>query len=590
MGKPDAVAIPSLMKLKADWCLCIRRHTGRRSHTIIMFALPAESRAVSDALTFHAHRCRSSAARAPAQSSQKFTRWKPCLMAAPSGRGGRAPEVASLNDHRDIKLNLPERGSNMRHAVAAHDWPLRPARLGAVATFLFGASALMLVPTRAAAVASFARQTGLACEACHIVPPELTPFGRRFKLNGYTLTTRPPLVSDIDDYKKNTVWLVDIPGISLLVQATYNHYDKAPPDSVAPYPAHAQSDNVQFPQQISFMYAGAISDHVGTFLQVSYLQPAGTFGLDNTDIRYSDHTANNDGVWGVTLNDNPSVQDVWNTNPAGYGIPGFSTQTLWSAPVIAGASLRVPIMSELAEVSAGLGGYVWYKDSVYLELTGYKAAKAGSVSTTEDSSNLSIGGGTLVGVAPYWRAGYEYDWGYNSAFIGTTGMYAEFEPYEFSGQTINPGYVNRYTDISGDWQYQYNGEHNTFAFLGHYTHETQANSPDLVPTYFTNSTDHLNEFQVTGEYFRDRHFGTIVSFRRTTGTNDVAFNGGTGSPTNQYEVFELDYLPWFNFRFILQYNVYQVVDNNQNPFFLRAWPHPQAAANNTFVFGLWMDF
>jgi len=34
------------------------------------------------------------------------------------------------------------------------------------------------------AVPSFARQTGMACAACHTVFPELTPFGREFKLNG----------------------------------------------------------------------------------------------------------------------------------------------------------------------------------------------------------------------------------------------------------------------------------------------------------------------------------------------------------------------------------------------------------------------
>jgi hypothetical protein len=89
---------------------------------------------------------------------------------------------------------------------------VRFLRLGGVATFLLGGAALMLVSTPAKAVPPFARQTGLACEACHTVPPELTPFGRRFKLNGYTLTTRPPLVSDTDDHKKNTLWLSDLPG------------------------------------------------------------------------------------------------------------------------------------------------------------------------------------------------------------------------------------------------------------------------------------------------------------------------------------------------------------------------------------------
>src|SRR5258708_1597705 len=34
---------------------------------------------------------------------------------------------------------------------------------------------------------SFARQTGLACSACHTHYPELTAMGRQFKLNGYVL-------------------------------------------------------------------------------------------------------------------------------------------------------------------------------------------------------------------------------------------------------------------------------------------------------------------------------------------------------------------------------------------------------------------
>src|SRR5271167_4282751 len=138
---------------------------------------------------------------------------------------------------------------------------VRLLRLGALAVIVFGGAALTLVSTPSQAVPSFARQTGLACEACHTIPPELTPFGRRFRLNAYTLTTRPPLVSDIDDHKRNTVWLTDIPGISILLQATYDHWDRPPPDSVQPATAKSQSDTLQFPQQMSIMYAGAISDH-----------------------------------------------------------------------------------------------------------------------------------------------------------------------------------------------------------------------------------------------------------------------------------------------------------------------------------------
>ena len=40
---------------------------------------------------------------------------------------------------------------------------------------------------QAQAVPSFARQTGLACNACHTIAPQLNAFGRFFKLHGYVL-------------------------------------------------------------------------------------------------------------------------------------------------------------------------------------------------------------------------------------------------------------------------------------------------------------------------------------------------------------------------------------------------------------------
>jgi hypothetical protein len=43
-------------------------------------------------------------------------------------------------------------------------------------------------------------QTGLPCSACHIGFPQLTPFGRRFKLEGYTAA---PISGDVNG-KPNT--------------------------------------------------------------------------------------------------------------------------------------------------------------------------------------------------------------------------------------------------------------------------------------------------------------------------------------------------------------------------------------------------
>src|SRR5574340_648249 len=64
------------------------------------------------------------------------------------------------------------------------------ARLGILGLFV------MLAAPRAHAVASFARQTNLPCSSCHTTIPELTPLGRLFKLNGYTMTGISQITSD----------------------------------------------------------------------------------------------------------------------------------------------------------------------------------------------------------------------------------------------------------------------------------------------------------------------------------------------------------------------------------------------------------
>jgi hypothetical protein len=46
---------------------------------------------------------------------------------------------------------------------------------------------LLALTSPAEAVPSYARQTGQECIACHVSFPELTPYGRYFKLTGYTI-------------------------------------------------------------------------------------------------------------------------------------------------------------------------------------------------------------------------------------------------------------------------------------------------------------------------------------------------------------------------------------------------------------------
>ena len=82
---------------------------------------------------------------------------------------------------------------------------------------LCGAALLLSVLTAPAALAvpSFARQTGMACEACHTVYPELTHFGRVFKANGYVLANLKQ-VRDVTAKKEQLLELAQTPPLSIM--------------------------------------------------------------------------------------------------------------------------------------------------------------------------------------------------------------------------------------------------------------------------------------------------------------------------------------------------------------------------------------
>src|SRR5580693_3050450 len=80
------------------------------------------------------------------------------------------------------------------------------------------------------AVPSYARQTGLTCQACHTVFPELTPFGRLFKLNGYQIDNLQQ-VQTITASKDFALLLNQIPPLSLMFQASHTQTRMALPDS-----------------------------------------------------------------------------------------------------------------------------------------------------------------------------------------------------------------------------------------------------------------------------------------------------------------------------------------------------------------------
>jgi hypothetical protein len=92
-------------------------------------------------------------------------------------------------------------------------WPVMIASVIAIA------AASMLKASKANATPGFARQTGLSCQACHTIFPELTPFGRRFKMNAYVFSNVREIEATTERGEK-TLSLSDLPPLSVQLQGS----------------------------------------------------------------------------------------------------------------------------------------------------------------------------------------------------------------------------------------------------------------------------------------------------------------------------------------------------------------------------------
>lgn len=410
--------------------------------------------------------------------------------------------------------------------------------------FALGALALAL-PQSALAVPSFARQTGLACEACHTVFPQLTPFGRAFKASGYTLFNTLK-VEDINKLKQSTLSLSDLPPVSAMVMASTSLAAKA-------NDSNSSADSTDLPQQFSLFYAGRISDNVGAFIQLTYDDQEGSIGIDNTDIRFAD-VANVDGhnlVYGVSLNNSPTVQDLWNSTPA-WGQPFIGS------PALQGPAASSQIEGAMAQAVAGLSGYVFLDQSLYAEVGVYKSALQGASVASDGDLNNNI----ISGVAPYWRVAYEWDWGKNSFEVGTLGIYAALaNPTTPAGNAINGSLqaapTDRFLDAGLDSQYQYIDDDNQVSIDTRWIHEDQRFGASYAADFSTKPNGKIDSYNLTGSYYWRRKFGGSLGFFAVSDSSDPLYFGTlNGAANSSWGTAEIDYVPWLNVKLGVQYTAF----------------------------------
>jgi len=284
----------------------------------------------------------------------------------------------------------------------------------------------------------------------------------------------------------------------------------------------------------------------------------------------------------VSLNNNPSVQDLWNTAPA------------WSQPFIASPALQSPatitqIEGNFAQAVAGLSAYGFLDQAFYVEFGVYRSALQGASVAFSGSSNNNI----ISGVAPYWRAAYEYDWRKNSWEIGTMGLYSALEnPTTPAGNAINASLQNaptdKFLDAGLDSEYEYIDDDDQFSLDARWIHENQTLDASFAAGLASNHSDALDSISLNGSYFWQRRFGGTLGFFNLSGPQDALYYGDLkGNSNSTWGLAEVDYVPWLNVKLGLQYTAYLKFNGAGSNY---DGAGRNASDNNLLFLYLWLAF
>src|SRR5208283_1072406 len=252
---------------------------------------------------------------------------------------------------------------------------------------------------------------------------------------------------------------------------------------------------------------GAWASHLGSFLQVTYNVQDDHFSMDNTDIRYANKKQIGDKEWdyGITLNNNPTLEDLWNSTPA-WGYPFIASD---SAPTPTAA----PVIGSLAQDVAGIGAYTMWDKHVYFDGTIYRSDHVGGSQPTSGQGYSY----NIRGVAPYWRLAWQQTGRTANLEAGFYGMHVKSTPQSITGLE------DSYTDFGPDIQYDRTFGKDVLSLRGTYIRENSAlvasaNPPSPATPTANPGPHHLNASNVNAEYHLGNRYSGAFGWFLTDGT------------------------------------------------------------------------
>lgn len=453
-----------------------------------------------------------------------------------------------------------------------------------VGAALIGGAAF-ITPHTARAVPSFTEQTGQACAACHVggFGPELTPFGREFKLGGYTMRTHAAI------------------PLSVGTIGSWTHTAK---DQDSP-PEHFSRNNNLAVDDVSVFLAGGIGNHLGGFAEVSYDGIERNTSLEMLDLRAVTQAKifGADSTLGLSVNNAPMIQDAWNTLPK------------WAFPYVGSGVAPAPETAPLVEMLMGnvigVTGYAWMGGKAYVEAGGYASPARGTVRFigAEDMP------GSIRGVAPYGRVAWQTNLAGGTFEVGANAFKAAIYPM----RDRSTGLFDRYTDLGVDSSWQKTlGKSDTLALNFRYEHEKGNLRASCVLGLLGGEEEtaaavrgaamaadgdpncaryHLNSVRGTVGYTWHDRIGANLSAFSITGSRNFNLYPETGRPNSNGLTGQLDYTFWgrdksplgprFNARIGVQYTVYGKFSGRRRNYDLSG---RNAGDNNTLKLFTWIAF
>ncbi|MBE1161913.1 cytochrome C [Dyella acidiphila] len=372
----------------------------------------------------------------------------------------------------------------------------------------YGLAALPLFASHTAqAVPAYARQTGNACADCHAgaYGPALTPYGMRFKANGYTDT-------DGNGFK-----------IPAAMQITGMRY----------VPKQGQSTTDL--SEADLYLAGRVTDQIGGYVKVQSLNNgSGKFStqLNDMDLRFAVKDVKlgeQSATIGVTVNNNPGFAD-----PVG-DLPGATAN---GPPTVSGTLLNPSSSNTLAHRVIGASVYALYNENWYGELGTYNALPT----SMQDHLGYGISGdpGKLSDTG-YARFMYMRDFKRQFFSVGAVALTTR-------RQLPRIGPTEQLTDLGYDFTYQFLGTKENIlqlAYVNILERRRYATTPTgVLPGQLALTNGAVHDQTLTLSYTFKQSYGVVLAHLVSTGTHDVVRFQPYGEPDTSSNTFTVFWTPF----------------------------------------------